>query len=216
MEGAMQEREHYIMAVTAPSCNREPFDGAERQCRVGARRARSYYIHLYRWVRTVERKTVKGTPQYGGEPAPARYGLPFRQRLNTRMVHRLAVRVAALLAVGLVSCAGPRSGTVDGDARMYLVQLDMTDEKETAEKRLSTALQWWNSSTAHGLPEPVSEGGESPFSIEWRAPLYRIRLGPYPRRQQAERVVSAAQESFPEAFVVPDRPQPAPSDSTGS
>lgn len=103
------------------------------------------------------------------------------------------------------ACSGPTAEQAPSPQTpsAYQVQLRMTERKAAAERALGTALEWWERSAA-SLPSPQSTDG-SPVRIEWRAPLYRVRLGPFASREDADAVLEAAREAFPDAFVVPAR-----------
>jgi hypothetical protein len=116
-------------------------------------------------------------------------------------------------------CAGPTpetDGTPDaeeGPARVYHVQLDMTRDKDTANQYLSRALAWWGRQSSTRLPAPMgtADGADdSAVQVVWQAPLYRIRLGPFPSRSAAEKVLSAAEASYPGAFIVPEQRRASP------
>lgn len=122
--------------------------------------------------------------------------------------------VGLLLGVGFaVGCTGPRVG---GDAedtapepgtRVYDVQIHMAEQKDQAAQVLGRAVQWWESQPSSERSPLVQDAPSSDkaVTIEWKAPLYRVRLGPFATRQQAERVLRNARSTFPEAFVAPDR-----------
>ena len=112
--------------------------------------------------------------------------------------------MALLLSAG--GCTGPQSaGGADESTRMYHVQVRMTEDKAEAERTLGAVLDWWNQSAPANLPEPVETEQASPVDIAYRTPLYRVRLGPFASRTEAETVLAAAQEAYPDAFVVPAR-----------
>lgn len=119
------------------------------------------------------------------------------------------VAIALCVWVGVVllggACSGPTADQVPSPQTpsAYQVQLRMTERKAAAEQALGTALEWWDGAAA-SLPSPQSTDG-SPVRIEWRAPLYRVRLGPFASREDAEAVLEAARGAFPDAFVVPAR-----------
>ncbi len=124
------------------------------------------------------------------------------------MAH-VSVRSALLLAGVLfiaLSCAGPQPQEPDeGEAqRVFHVQLHMTEEKDEADRVLGEALSWWENQSPSDRP-PLVETEESPVDIMWKAPLYRVRLGPFATREQAETVLSDARSDFPEAFIAPER-----------
>jgi hypothetical protein len=131
------------------------------------------------------------------------------------------VLVAVLLAAAFwaAGCAGPtpeRDGAPDaeeGPARVYHVQLDMTTDKDTANQYLSRAIAWWGRQPSTRLPTPMTpadQGGDSAVQVVWQAPLYRIRLGPFPSRSAAKKVLSAAASTYPGAFIVPEQRRPSP------
>ncbi|PSQ95355.1 MAG: SPOR domain-containing protein [Bacteroidetes bacterium SW_9_63_38] len=120
---------------------------------------------------------------------------------------------SGLLVLGL-SCSGsapPPRGASATDAtpsRVYHVQLDMTTDKTNANQILTEALKWWNRHEASLQPEPIPSprrAGEAPARISWKAPRYRVRVGPFASQSQAQTVLEAVRSSFPEAFVVPER-----------
>ena len=114
--------------------------------------------------------------------------------------------LAGALLLGL-SCSGPSpapSGETTDPSRVYHVQLDMTKEKETANQILGRALTWWEAHAASVAARPLTAADASPVTVAWRAPLYRVRIGPFASRDQAESVLQTAQSAFPGAFVRPD------------
>lgn len=119
-----------------------------------------------------------------------------------------------LLSVGVVvGCTTLRVGEDTEDSEpetrthVYHVQLQMTDEKEAAAQVLGRAEAWWEKQPSSDRP-PLVRGvpsSEKVVSIHWKPPLYRVRLGPFATRQQAEAVLRDARLTFPDAFVAPDR-----------
>ena len=125
---------------------------------------------------------------------------------------------AAFCGIGLLSlvlsCSGPSpatrgaSETEKRPARVYHVQLDMTTDKATADQVLTDALEWWRGHAASLQPEPLpsaTDTGGGPAQISWKAPRYRVRLGPFASQAEAQTVLDAVRPSFPEAFVAPER-----------
>lgn len=109
-----------------------------------------------------------------------------------------------LFSVG--ACTGPQSAEDPDEApRGYYVQVRMTEDKAEAEQTLGRVLEWWTQSAPAGLPRPLETAQGSPVDIAYRTPLYRVRLGPFGSRDEAETVLAAAQETYPDAFVVPGR-----------
>ncbi|MCS3750505.1 hypothetical protein GGQ19_001674 [Salinibacter ruber] len=129
----------------------------------------------------------------------------------------LPVRVLTVLAgvwmSGMVlgACSGPKSTGRSSEggpgARIYYVQLRLTEDKGRATEALGRASRWWRERPPADRP-PLVQGTSSsgrPVTITWKAPLYRVRLGPFATETQAEAVLDAARPAFPEAFVAPDR-----------
>jgi len=83
-------------------------------------------------------------------------------------------------------------------------------DKAQADRVMSDALNWWQAHASSLEPDPLDRAerpDQAPVVIAWKAPLYRVRLGPFASRAQAEDVLSAARSSFPEAFIAPHRLQ---------
>ncbi|MCS3644674.1 SPOR domain-containing protein [Salinibacter ruber] len=129
----------------------------------------------------------------------------------------LPVRVLTVLAgvwmSGMVlgACSGPgstgRSSEGEPGTRIYHVQLRLTEDKGRATEALGRASRWWRERPPAERP-PLVQGTSSsgrPVTITWKAPLYRVRLGPFATETQAEAVLDAARPAFPEAFVAPNR-----------
>jgi hypothetical protein len=127
---------------------------------------------------------------------------------------RSLIGISGVLGAVLLgmSCSGPsaeRSASTDADipARVYHVQLDMTEKKHAAHQTLGAALSWWEDHVDSLGPRPLDLGASAaqPAHIEWKAPYYRVRLGPFSSRTEARSVLQRARTAFPEAFVAPDR-----------
>jgi hypothetical protein len=122
-----------------------------------------------------------------------------------RLLFGLGLLVGGVL-LGL-SCSGaaPEVPTAaEPGARVYHVQRYRTEHKATANRMLGRALEWGEERAGSVDPRPLPTAS-SPASVAWRAPLYRVRLGPFGSRRAADSVLPAAQPNFPEAFVRPER-----------
>lgn len=128
------------------------------------------------------------------------------------MTHSCRIGTAVLLAILFFgACTGPTpsppSSSSDAGTRVYHVQLQLTEDKARAEAILSRGLRWWKNQPASTRP-PLAGGAQASdaaVSIKWRAPFYRVRIGPFATEQQAETVLEEAHSAFPDAFVAPDR-----------
>jgi len=131
----------------------------------------------------------------------------------------------ALCALGVVCLAGGLLGACSGPApsskaptpnaesedRIYHVQLRLTDDKDRAVQAQGRAQQWWAQQPAADRPPLLDDtpSSDPPVTITWKAPFYRVRLGPFATEAQADSVLAAAQSAFPDAFVAPDRAAPS-------
>ena len=97
-----------------------------------------------------------------------------------------------------VEADGPR--TVQG----YRIQVYSSANKASAEGVRDEAASWWRIAgddpdalelLPHGLP----------MELDFNQPYYRVRLGAFEYRREAERALPVIQRRFPEAFIVPDR-----------
>lgn len=81
----------------------------------------------------------------------------------------------------------------------------MTDAKSDADQTVGRAMTWWESLPASERPEPLVSAGSLPVDVAWRAPFYRVRLGPFVSRDRAAAVLAAVRDAFPDAFIAPER-----------
>lgn len=111
----------------------------------------------------------------------------------------------------LLSCSGPqpdrRAPSQEPGGQVFHVQVLLTEDKQKAEQALSKALSWWKNRPSGERPSlaEVPEASRSPVDIKWKAPLYRVRIGPFASRQEAEAVLAEARSPFPDAFVAPEQ-----------
>ena len=125
------------------------------------------------------------------------------------MAHRLlgiSILFGALLLGA--SCTGPSASRTEEDPspqRVFHVQVHMTRDQAKAEAMRQTAQSWWGD-WASSAPAPSRvQPSTAPVDIKWRAPLYRVRVGAFATREEAQTVLNAAQERFPDAFIAPER-----------
>lgn len=131
------------------------------------------------------------------------------------MPYVVFLRTAGLLfaVVLLVACTGPTPDRTSGSSspapgtRLYHVQLQITEDKDQAVEILGRGQRWWTAQPPADRPSLVEGTAASAkaVSITWKAPYYRVRLGPFATEAQAEAVLEAARSASPDAFVVPDR-----------
>ena len=92
---------------------------------------------------------------------------------------------------------GPR--TVQG----YRIQVYSSPNKASAESVRDDANQWWR--VAGEDPDALELLPEGlPVEIDFNQPYYRVRVGAFEYRREAEGAMRVVQRRFPEAFIVPD------------
>ena len=87
----------------------------------------------------------------------------------------------------------PQAVEVDG----YRVQVFTSSSRDAAERVRSEAVAWW----ARAQPS----AGRSPEAVvAFRQPYYRVQIGAFATRAEADAALAVARRQYPEAFVVPD------------
>ena len=123
---------------------------------------------------------------YDAEPPPA----------QTEIQHD----VPAVLMEGTIEepePEGPR--TVQG----YRIQVFSSADKAAAEGVRDEAATWWR--TAQNDPDALELLPNGlPMEVDFNQPYYRVRLGAFEYRREAEQAIRVVQRRFPEAFIVPD------------
>lgn len=121
----------------------------------------------------------------------------------------------------LAACAGPREGTreapplppppeppaagpVTRTLQGFRIQLVTTPEKDAADAYVEQAIDWWAALPAGRRPDYLATGNELDVKIAWRQPYYRVRVGSFASRAEAEAALEAVRARFPDAFIVPD------------
>lgn len=87
--------------------------------------------------------------------------------------------------------------TVEG----FRIQVYSTQEKSTAERRLEEARNWWEDvQDRSDVPDDLFPE-QLPTLIEYRQPYYRVRIGSFAEREQADEALELVQREFPDAFI---------------
>lgn len=84
----------------------------------------------------------------------------------------------------------------------YRIQLFSSESKATADAVRDDATAWWQTVEVE-IEEEVFPYGLLPVVVFTR-PYYRVRLGAFPTREEAQPALQALRERYPDAFVVPD------------
>jgi hypothetical protein len=102
------------------------------------------------------------------------------------------------LMEGRVDVPGEPGGerVVDG----FRVQVFSSESPQAAEEVRAEAAAWWRDARGTaGAPADLTP------EVAYLQPYYRVRLGAFEFRDEAERALAFVRARYPEAFVVPDR-----------
>ncbi len=91
--------------------------------------------------------------------------------------------------------APPTPRQVDG----YRVQIFNTASRDAAERVRGDALDWWSAIRSEpGAPRQMD------VVIAYQQPYYRVRMGAFGSREDADRALTLVRGRFPDAFLVAD------------
>jgi len=94
----------------------------------------------------------------------------------------------------------PTTYTTDG----YRVQIFSSQSKQQADQIWGEAVAWWRN-----LPTPDQPDSYNPDGLDaevvYMQPYYRVRLGNFISRAQAQELLSLLRARFDRALIVPDR-----------
>jgi hypothetical protein len=91
---------------------------------------------------------------------------------------------------------GTGERVVDG----FRIQVFSSDSRDAAESVRAQAEAWW----AEARSQSGAPGDLMP-TVAYLQPYYRVRLGGFEFRDEAERALAFVRARFPEAFIVPDQ-----------
>lgn len=87
----------------------------------------------------------------------------------------------------------------------YRIQLFQTQDRMRAEEAVERIVTWWLEEQERGNRSDLFSRSQPPVYNVWRQPYYRVRVGDFASRSQAERALAEVKSRFDGAFVVPDR-----------
>ncbi|MEZ4701177.1 MAG: SPOR domain-containing protein [Rhodothermales bacterium] len=97
-----------------------------------------------------------------------------------------------------------RAGDGDGASRRgYRIQLVFARDKETADNSVQEVIDWWHEQQNLRPNDPLFRG-ELPVHNIYQQPYYRVRIGDFNSRADAEMLLNLVIEDYPRAFIVVD------------
>ena len=105
----------------------------------------------------------------------------------------------------LLGNSGP-PGSQSEQAGFRINVFSSTDPVE-ADRAAAAATIWWQELQNEGELEDIYPLKEHtpPVYQDYRAPYYRVRLGNFAIRADAQRMLELVEDRYPNAFIVPDR-----------
>lgn len=89
----------------------------------------------------------------------------------------------------------PTAQQVDG----FRVQIFSSASRDAAERVRDEAVTWWEGAqSAPNAPQTMET------AVAYLQPYYRVRMGAFATRAQAEAALALVRQRYPEAFLVPD------------
>ena len=88
----------------------------------------------------------------------------------------------------------------------YRIQIYSSQDKRDADRRVENAVAWWRQQVQFGTLADVYSGNLSPppVYLDFRQPYYRVRMGNFSTRSEAQAVLQLIETQFPDAFIAPD------------
>ena len=83
----------------------------------------------------------------------------------------------------------------------FRIQIFSTQDKIGADSVVVLLEAFWNDLERQGAMEHIL--GTPPIYQDFRSPYYRVRLGDFPTREDANQVLLVVERRFPHAFIAP-------------
>ena len=89
----------------------------------------------------------------------------------------------------------------------YRIQIYSTQDKRAADRRAEQAVAWWREQLRAGQLGDLYPYEPSPPPVyqDFRQPYYRVRVGNFATRAEAQAMFRLVERRFPSAFIAPDR-----------
>lgn len=88
----------------------------------------------------------------------------------------------------------------------YRIQVYSSQDKRNADRRVESATAWWRQQARLGTLDAIYRGVSEPppVYLDFRQPYYRVRVGNFVTRSEAQSVLQLIESRFPDAFIAPD------------
>ena len=89
----------------------------------------------------------------------------------------------------------------------FRIQIVSTLNKAEADQAVEDAIGWWRKRVREDSFQALYQQREEdpPVYQDFRAPYYRIRIGNFPTREDAQLLLDVIQRSYQSAFIAPDQ-----------
>ena len=87
----------------------------------------------------------------------------------------------------------------------FRIQISNVPSKAEADAQLEDFVAWWREQKQQGTSgTPLFRRADPPVYIAYRQPYYRVRVGDFVSRIQAEQILPRLRDRYPGALIVPD------------
>ena len=147
-----------------------------------------------------DRDTEAPAPAYPAYETFDPSGFDAQPEVAVEVVHDVPARVmeGRVVVPGGSASAPEASEPVPVEVDGYRVQVFTSASRDAAESLRDQAVRWW---------EGAQPGGSRSVEavVSYRQPYYRVQLGAFATRPEADAALALVRRQYPEAFVVPDR-----------
>lgn len=97
----------------------------------------------------------------------------------------------------------PAARTASG----FRIQVYSSQDRNDADAKVEEVMDWWRQQRTDGDIQEAYPGNptEPPVYLVFRQPYYRVRVGNFLSRAEAQRFMDLVERQFPKAFILPDK-----------
>ena len=102
---------------------------------------------------------------------------------------------------------GGSAGVSAGVQSGFRISIFSSTDPLEADRTAAAAAVWWQRLQNNGELDNLytSVEYEPPIYQDYRAPYYRVRIGNFAERADAQRMLDLVEDRYPNAFIVPDQ-----------